>query len=148
MENKQEKRMLSEHFALSEMVRSGTAIRYGIDNTPTEEAIENFTLLCRNVLEPLRRRFGAVRITSGYRSQALNRAVGGARTSQHLTGEAADIHISNEEAGRRMYDFICRHTDFDQLLFERRPKTSCCWLHVSYTARRPNRRQASQVIAR
>lgn len=140
--------MLSEHFTLSEMVRSGTAIRYGIDNTPAEEAIENLTLLCRNVLEPLRRRFGVIRITSGYRSQALNRAVGGARTSQHLTGEAADIHIGCEEAGQKMYDFICRHTDFDQLLFERRPKTGCCWLHVSHTTRRPNRRQASRLTVR
>ena len=133
--------MLSEHFSLEEMVRSGEAMRRNIDNSPTPEAVESLRRLCANVLEPVRRRFGATRITSGYRCPALNEAP----ASQHLRGEAADIHIADMEVGRKVYDFIRLNTDFDQLLFERRLSNGCRWLHVSYTERRPNRRQAMAI---
>ena len=137
--------MLSEHFSLEEMTRSGEALRRKISNVPAAEQTENLRQLCLNVLEPVRRRFGATRITSGYRCPELNKAVGGVDGSQHTRGEAADIHVSNMEVGRKMFDFIRLHTDFDQLLFERRLKGGCRWLHVSYTTRRKNRREALEV---
>lgn len=137
--------MLSEHFSLEEMTRSGEALRRKITNEPAPDDIERLRLLCENVLEPIRRRFGVTRISSGYRCAELNRAVGGAAGSQHLRGEAADIHISDAGTGRKIYDYVRRHLDFDQLLFERRMSNGCRWLHVSYTTRRPNRRQAMPV---
>ncbi|MBQ8656823.1 MAG: DUF882 domain-containing protein [Prevotella sp.] len=134
-------RWLSPHFKLSEFTRSGTAIRLSIKNEPSEADVERLRLLCTNVLEPLRGRFGVIRITSGFRCPQLNAAVGGVARSQHLTGEAADIHVPSLEAARQMADFIRRETVFDQLLLERRLSNGCVWLHVSYTAQRANRRQ-------
>ena len=101
MMNQDEQEMLSEHSSLWEMTRSGMAIRKGIENRPRPEHVMRMRALCRNVLEPLRRRFGMIRITSGYRCPALNIMVRGARNSQHQYGEAADIHIASpeEEAG-------------------------------------------------
>ena len=141
----EDNKMLSEHFSLEEMTRSGEALRRKIGNEPAAGQVENLRQLCLNVLEPVRRRFGATRITSGYRCPELNEAVGGVADSQHTRGEAADIHISDMEVGRKMFDFIRRHTDFDQLLFERRVKGGCRWLHVSYTTRRPNRHEAREL---
>lgn len=85
------------------------------------------------------------RISSGFRSPELNSAVGGVAGSQHLLGEAADIHISNTEAGTKIFDYIRRNLDFDQLLFEHRMTNGCRWLHVSYTTRMANRRQAGTL---
>lgn len=134
---------LSEHFTLGEMCRSGVALKHGIANVPDEAQTERLRQLCLNVLEPLRRRFGVIRITSGFRSERLNAAVGGAAHSQHTRGEAADIHISGMAVGRKMYDFIRTRLVFDQLLFEHSMSNGACWLHVSYTASvGMNRRQA------
>lgn len=137
----QRREQLTEHFTLREMTLSGTAIRHGWKNEPDDLAIQNLLLLCENVLEPMRRRFGVIRITSGYRSEQVNKAVGGVEFSQHRYGQAADIHVSNVEAGRRMFNFIREHTDFDQCIFEYVRKTGKLWLHVSYNAE-GNRHQA------
>lgn len=128
---------LSEHFTLREMCLSGTAISKGIANVPDERTVARLKALCVNVLEPLRRRFGVLRVTSGYRCPALNEAVGGARHSQHLRGEAADLHVSSMEVGRKMYDFIRRNTGFDQLIMEHSISSGATWIHVSYSEARP-----------
>ena len=148
MKNKKENtnmsEQLSQHFTLHEMTASGTALRLGLEHTPTPAAVENLRALCVNVLEPLRRRFGVVRVTSGYRSEALNRAVGGVANSQHRRGEAADLHCSSLDEARRWFLFIRDHLDFDQLLLERKMGNGCCWLHVSYV-RQPGRRKNRQM---
>lgn len=123
---------LTEHFTLREFVLSATAIRHGIDNTPPAETVERIKALCENVLEPLRRRFGVIRITSGFRSERVNRLVGGAATSQHRLGEAADIHVSSLEVAQKMCAFVREHLDFDQLILESVRKTGARWIHVSY----------------
>ena len=97
---------LSKHFTLWEMMRSGTAVRLNIKNVPDEQEKEALRQLCQHVLEPLRCRYGAIIITSGYRCLRLNRAVGGVPTSQHMRGEAADIFIPNLGIGRKYFDFI------------------------------------------
>lgn len=132
---------LSKHFTLWEMMRSGTAVRLNIKNVPDEQEKEALRQLCEHVLEPLRCRYGAITITSGYRCLRLNRAVGGVPTSQHMRGEAADIFIPNLEIGRKYFDFIKNNTTFDQLIWEPRGADVPRWLHVSYTTRRPNRMQ-------
>jgi hypothetical protein len=86
--------LLSEHFELAEFLVSETAARRGIGNEPTPEVIENLRRLCQSVLEPLRVHLKRpVVITSGYRSPALNRAVGGSPTSHHMQGRAADLIV-------------------------------------------------------
>lgn len=122
---------LTEHFTLSEFVRSETATNRHIDNTPTPEVVDNLRALCRNVLEPARVAFGSpIYITSGYRSEALNNAVGGKTTSQHLRGEAADLQVKGLQNLRKLYRMIKDHGVFDQLLYESNGAKK--WIHVSY----------------
>jgi zinc D-Ala-D-Ala carboxypeptidase len=136
MMNQDEQEMLSEHFSLWEMTRSGMAIRKGIENRPRPEHVMRMRALCRNVLEPLRRRFGMIRITSGYRCPALNIMVRGARNSQHQYGEAADIHIASPEEGSRLFGFIRDNLPYDQLLLERLRSDGTGWIHVSFKSDR------------
>lgn len=136
---------LSEHFWLSELTKSGTAERLGIDNTPDIEDIESLQSLCIHILEPLRRRFGVIKITSGYRCPLLNEKVNGSRTSQHLKGQAVDIFISSNEVAMKYFRFIVENLDFDQVLLEIKGgrytgKVHC--LHVSYNNEDVNRRIA------
>lgn len=121
---------LGIHFTLDEFTQSQTAVRKGIDNTPSEEVTANLEALVRNILDPLRERLGqAITISSGYRSPVLNKAVGGAKNSQHLTGEAADINcpaIGTE----RLFDVLrASGLPFDQLIEEG------TWVHVSFGIR-------------
>lgn len=83
---------LTEHFTLEEMVRSRMAGKHGIDNTPGAHEIANLRILCQKILEPARLEIGMpITVTSGFRSERVNRLVGGAKGSFHLVGKAADI---------------------------------------------------------
>lgn len=125
---------LSPHFMLSEFTRSGAAERLGIDNTPPEVVVGCLRSLCVNVLEPLRVHYNRpVTILSGYRSKELNRAVGGASTSQHLLGQAADFEIAgvpNVDVVR----WIKAHLTFDQLIAEvlKDNDGAAGWIHCSW----------------
>lgn len=122
---------LSDHFTLGELVRSGTALRHNIDNTPEPCHVENLRRLCHEVLEPLRRRFGVIRVTSGYRCPELNRRVGGAERSRHLSGEAADLHVASLEVAQKMMKFLDERTPHGELILEHVKKTGVRWIHVS-----------------
>ena len=130
---------LSEHFSLKEMTRSVTAARHHIDNTPDANAKENLRYLCKHVLEPLREEYGApIIINSGFRCMAVNQLVGGVKNSQHLKGEAADIHLPSIAAGQQIFRILKQQRNFDQLIWERRGNTY--WIHVSCRCRRGRNR--------
>ena len=121
------------HFTIEELYASDTAKRLGIDNKPTTQKLINLVYLAAYVLEPLRVAMGRpIRISSGYRCERLNTAVGGVRNSQHLKGQAADISIEGDMAfGKRIFDYIKSHLQFDQLIWEH-DKNGTYWVHVSF----------------
>ena len=137
---------LTRNFTYEELRRSDVAERRGINNRPrTKEeekrVIENLKALCMEVLQPLRDFLGKpVVISSGYRCAELNKAVGGVRNSQHMKGEAADIHVENTEHLLKIMHFIMDETDFDQVIWERN-RAGTQWVHVSYKREGVNRHQ-------
>ena len=140
---------LTQHFALAEFTRSATAQAKGIDNSldPSAKAdqpiISCLTVLCENVLEPLRRHLNVpIVISSGYRCPALNSAVGGSPTSQHMRGQACDIHIPSVSQGKQWMEWIMDNTTFDQLIWERNSQGTH-WIHVSC---KPDTKQNRQQV--
>ena len=134
------KQQLSEHFKLSEFTQSGIARRHKIKNVPGPREVERLRFLCVKSLEPMRRRFGAIRITSGFRCKKLNALVGGSPTSQHVLGEAADIHTGGRELSEKMFGFAKQSIPFDQLILEHNPAHGIYWLHISLRSDRPGNR--------
>lgn len=121
---------LSKHVTRSEFERSETAINRGIDNSMNEWEIERAKLVCENCFEPIRAKVGApIRINSGFRSAALNRAIkGSSTTSQHSLGEAIDLDLHD----RDLFEWIIDNVEFDQLIFEGGTTDKADWFHISY----------------
>ena len=95
---------LTKNFTLEELVHSDTANAKGIDNTPTQEIIDNLKELAENVLQPIRDKWGKpLTVNSGYRCKELNKAVGGVSTSQHQKGKAADIEAGTNEDNKELF---------------------------------------------
>lgn len=118
-----------KYFTIEELTRSDTAEEHGIDNTPTKEAREKLVALVENVLDPLREMYGKpITVNSGYRGPVLNSCIGGAKTSQHCKGEAADITGRNKEANKKLFELIRDNLPFDQLINE----YDYSWVHVSF----------------
>lgn len=134
---------LSENLTLAEVTRSETAKRKGVSNMPTPEHIENFKLLAAKVFQPIREHFGKpIHISSGYRSAALNKAIGGAASSQHCTGEAIDIDMDGTSiTNAQIFNYIKDNLEFDQLIWEFGTKTNPDWVHVSYESTGKQRKQ-------
>ena len=121
----------SEHFTIDELIHSTTAKKYRIDNEPNDEQIRNLQYGVDMVLQPLRNIYGKpIVITSGYRSRALNKLVGGVANSYHLQGNAADIRVHSQVEAKEIFDILKTIPSVDVALFEH--STSSCWLHVQW----------------
>ncbi|QOR57401.1 putative peptidase [uncultured phage cr113_1] len=117
------------YFTLKELTRSSAAEANKLDNTPDELAEKNLNTLVDNVLDPLRELYGKpIRVTSGYRSPAVNRSVNGATSSQHALGEAADISVDSKEENKKLFNLIKDNLPYDLLINE----YDYSWVHVSY----------------
>lgn len=133
---------LTEHFRLHEFTDSPTAKANGYDNRPSVSVAANLKALCINVLQPLRNHFNRpVKITSGYRCLKLNRKLNSEDTSQHRTGNAADLIIPGISL-KEVFEYIRTSLPYDQLLLETNKKGSQ-WIHVSYLPNSYNRKRTN-----
>ena len=124
---------LTRNFTLSELTKSDTAIRKGIDNNPNSEQIEKLKVLCEKILQPVRDHFGRVKVTSGFRSPILCQAIGSSANSQHAKAEAADFEcpgVDNVE----LFDWIKNNLEPDQLILEfyTPGEPNSGWIHCSW----------------
>jgi hypothetical protein len=137
---------LSEHFTLAELTPSSTAKRLGIKNEPTPAHLECLKGLATNVLDKVREHFDKpIWVSSGYRSKALNDVTpGSSATSQHCSGEAADLDQDGRGTGvsnKMVFDYIKDHITFDQLIYEYGTDANPDWVHVSWESTGKQRKQ-------
>ena len=132
---------MAKYFTKEELTRSNTAGARGIDNTPPPAVLVKLTALANKLLDPVRELWGApITVNSGYRCPQLNAAVGGAASSQHLKGEAADITTGTVTGNKLLFDKIVAaqkrgEIAFDQLIDER----NYTWLHLSWSINNRNK---------
>ena len=135
---------LSKNFTLSEITKSNTAKRLGIDNAPNQEHLNSMQILIRDLIQPMRDALGPIRISSGYRSPALNRAIGGSTKSQHCKGQAVDIQFWKEGkmCNKEIYDWVLKEgIEFDQMINE----FDYAWIHISLRPDNKNRRMVLEA---
>ena len=133
---------LSKNLSLAEVTKSRTASRLGIDNTPDDWATENLRQIAVNVFQPLRDGLGVpIYVSSGYRCPELNRAIGGAKRSQHMEGRALDLDadVFGRCTNAEIFRWILNNVTFDQLIWEFGDEDNPDWVHVSYVYGGDNR---------
>ena len=133
---------LSKNFTLSEITKSNTAKRLGISNAPNQEHLNNMQILIRDLIQPMRDALGPIRISSGYRSPVLNRAIGGSTKSQHCKGQALDLQFWKEGkmCNKEIYDWVLKEgIEFDQMINE----FDFAWIHISL---RPDSKNRKMVL--
>ena len=132
---------ISKNFTLAELTKSNTATRLGISNTPDKEGIHKLRLLATELLQPLRNAVGPLRVTSGFRSESLNAAIGGSNKSQHTKCEAVDLQFVKRGSmdNMRIFNAIIRlGLEFDQCILEFGGATANSdsdnpdWIHISW----------------
>ena len=139
---------LSKNLTLKEAIKSNTASRLGIDNTPEQWEINNLRAVAENVFQPIRDHFGVpIGVSSGYRSKALNKAIGGSRYSQHMIGEALDIDadIYGKVTNAEIFNYIKNNLEWDQMIWEFGDDEEPNWVHVSYKEAGRNRKQIKRA---
>lgn len=141
---------MAKYFTLAELIRSDTAKKKGIDNTPSFEIVDHLSELVEKILDPLRTAYGMpIRVSSGYRSPELNRAVGGAPTSVHQIGYAADLQVGG--SFNRFRDFVVdwfkkTGTPYDQILLESDRRTGARWIHIGLYNNAHEQRKQTKVM--
>jgi hypothetical protein len=132
---------ISKHITLKEATFSQTAENLKINNTPGQKELEAMVLVAEKCFEPLRAWYGKpIRINSFYRNAALNKAVKGSATSQHLKGEAIDIDAGSRAENKKLFEWCRDNLVFDQLLWEYGNSIGPDWVHISYNKTK-NRKQ-------
>lgn len=139
---------ISEHISEKEAVKSITALRLGIDNTPDGDTVVNMKLLAEKVFEPLREWVGGpIKINSFFRSTALNQAIGGSSRSQHCQGRAMDLDdVYGHKTNKEMFDWIKENLSFDQMIWEFGTSENPDWVHVSYVNEEKNRNRILKAV--
>jgi len=135
---------LSKNLTLAEVTKSTTAKRLGIDNTPDEWTTENLRQVAINIFQPLREAFGCpIYVSSGYRSDELNTAIGGSSRSQHVEGRALDLDadVYGGCTNSQIFNWIKENLEFDQLIWEFGDDDNPDWVHVSYVYDGINRKR-------
>ena len=136
---------ISKYLTLKEVINSQTAIRKGIDNSPEKEHLVNIKNTA-SYYDIIYDQFkGNIRLSSFYRGKKLNTAVGGSKTSQHMTGEAMDIQGINGVTNAEIYRYIRDNMNFDQLIWEFGNSKEPAWVHVSFKANGVNRKQILKI---
>lgn len=137
---------LSNNLTLVEATKSNTAIRRGIDNTPTDAHIENLKYLAQKVFQPLRENFGsAIYVSSGYRSKELNEAIGGSQRSFHSHGMALDLDQDGKSyavSNADIFYYIKDNLPFSELIWEFGDEDKPDWVHVAIAKGRENEKNA------
>lgn len=140
---------LSNYLSLAEVTRSDTAKRKGISNEPTAEHLENLKTIAVDVFDKVREYFGVpIFVSSGYRSAALNKAIGGSSTSDHNLGKALDLDQDGHGNGvtnADVFKFIKDNLEFDQLIWEFGTDKNPDWVHVGYR-KGANRKQILKAV--
>jgi len=137
---------LSNNLSLSEVTKSNTAIRRGIDNMPTDAHIENLKYLAEKVFQPIREHFGCpIFVSSGYRSKDLNEAIGGSQRSFHSHGMALDLDMdgrSNSVSNADIFYYILNNLQFSELIWEFGDDNNPNWVHVAIAKGREDEKNA------
>jgi len=140
---------LSKNLSLGEVIKSTTAKRLGIDNTPDDWTTENLRQVALNVFQPLRDAFGCpIFVSSGYRSADLNRAIGGSNRSQHVEGRALDLDadVFGRCTNAQIFNWLKENVEFDQLIWEFGDEDNPDWVHVSFVYDGANRRRCLKAV--
>ena len=140
--------MISEHISEKEATKSITAIRLGIANSPNGTALANMKVLAEKIFEPLRKFVGGpIKINSMFRSEALNKSLGGSNRSQHCQGNAMDLDdIYGHKTNKEMFEFVKENLDFDQMIYEFGNEENPDWLHISYVDKEKNRNKILKAV--
>ena len=139
---------ISKHISYKEATRSATALRLGIDNVPNEYELQNMEIVAKKVFEPLREAVNVpIKINSFFRSEKLNKAIGGSSKSQHCQGRAIDIDdVYGNVSNAYMFYYIKDNLDFDQLIWEFGTDGNPDWVHVSYVDEHSNRKRCLKAV--